>query len=663
MTSTIGNIQDCLTVKSTTHLPLPVLKEKARNENSEHFCALSPDDMIKLFGRTHFTAEDYVFASDRVFSVVCFKGLESGVVGFSSKDETLVNTGFYSKLGTICRVTEQGLRNLVLKEATATIISEHSREVEISYKRLFVQSLKKALKNTIFEKDESLSFEYAINRFRVSFDFNSPLKSGKIAEATKLRLRKRESDKIVFLDNFVNFPSDTIFKLFISIPFSSTGTIQKSQLEAFTTSFLSAGEVLNDLRKESKETYNGTQYKIRIDSIQAAGKIYAQDKIARYKLPEKFKIVCSFENGIKVVDDPVVISEKEPVKLEPIGALPQPLALVQPIKERMSFGQFLESKGLFGITPEMIKEIEVVLDYYGPERADLDAFGIYPTKALLFFGEPGNGKTKVVEQIAAYLNIPATHYTKITASDLLGGIVGSTEANIRNVFAAAEKEAKEKGDKSSLHLIFFDEIDALGMSRESATQSHDVSKVTALLGKIDGVEDCKNVLVIASTNCLDKLDSALKREGRFSMVEFKNPNEALRATMFRHYLSNPTKRYKDGFNFELVAKISEGLSAADIKGISNKARFDGYERVKKLRATTKMSSTEMSVHEAGMVTEIDLFPLIKKLRIDKKIVLNEIISNLIEEKMKEDLKKKEEDDKLEAKKKEREREVLQSMYS
>lgn len=663
MVSPIGKIQDCLTVKSTTHLPLPVLREKARNENSEHFCALCPEDMMKLFGRTHFTAEDYIFASDRVFSVVCFDGMESGVVGFSPNDETTVNTGYYSKLGTICRVTEQGLRNLIVKEATATIISEHNREVEITNKRLFVQSLKNALKNRVFEKNESIPFEYALNRFSVSFDFKSPLKSAKVSETTKLRLRKKEADNIVFLDNVVNLPADTIIKVYISIPYSSSGTLQKSQLEALAVKFLPAGEVLNDLRKELGDIYNGTQFKIRLESVQSSGKNYSRDKIARYKLPQKFKIETSFENGIKIVDDPAVAPVKEPVRLEPISPVTKPEEASQPVKEKIRFGQFLESKGLFGITPEMIKEIEVVLDYYGPERADLDAFGIYPTKALLFFGEPGNGKTKVVEQIAAYLNIPATHYTKITASDLLGGIVGSTEANIRNVFANAEKELKEKGDKSSLHLIFFDEIDALGMTRESATQSHEVSKVTALLGKIDGVDDCKNVLIIASTNCLDKLDSALKREGRFSVVEFKNPNEALRATMFRHYLSSPTKRYKDGFNFELVAKISEGLSAADIKGIANKARFEGYERVKKVKAQKKMSTSEMSSHEAGMVTEVDLFPLIKKLRIDKKIVLSEIISNLIEEKMKEDLKKKEEDEKLETKKKEREREILQSMYN
>lgn len=664
-----SQIKDCIPVK-TTSVPLAVLKEKARNSTSGRICALGEADLLKLFGRSYTTAEDYIFASDRVYSVVCMNGFQEGVIGFTNSEENYVNTCNYSSLVNIYKVTEQAFNNLILKETRVYLSVDNDSEHVIANKKLFKKAIIDAFKGRIIEKNDPMDFEYALHKFTVTFDvINFNQKSARITESTKLKLRKKEEKcKISFRDNEFKLSEDAIAKFYINMPAASSGELKQSQVDKMVANFLPGGSIVKEFGGEMRETHNSIVYRIKLLSVEDRGQKLKDYKIAKYQLGNKYKVDCSFESGVKVTkDEPVAENKALPVKIEVDPAKPpeptEPIEPIAPEKPKPTFGEFLESRGLFGITPEMIKEIEVVLDYYGPEREVLEAFGIYPSKALLFHGQPGNGKTKVVEKIADYLKVPDENFIRVTGSDLLGGIVGSTEANIRQLFAKAEKEAKEKGDKSSLYIIYIDEIDALGGKREDASQSFDISKVTALLGKIDGVSALRNVLVIASTNIPDKLDSALKREGRFSLVEFKNPDEALRAVLFKHYLGLPNKRYRDEFNFELVAKVSEGLSCADVQGLANKARFDGYNRVKRMKSETKRAAADMAKDEAGFVSEADLLPLILKLRIEKKIVLNELIMKMIEDKMTEAIKSKEDEEKLAKQKAEREKEVLSSLYS
>nr|GMD05776.1 vesicle-fusing ATPase [Ipomoea batatas] len=118
--------------------------------------------------------------------------------------------------------------------------------------------------------------------------------------------------------------------------------------------------------------------------------------------------------------------------------------------------------------------------------------------------------------------------------------VGETEKNVRDLFADAEQDQRTKGDQSELHVIIFDEIDAICKSRGSTrdgTGVHD-SIVNQLLTKIDGVESLNNVLLIGMTNRKDLIDEALLRQ--LSLDDLTKPvdEENIKVTMedFLHAL-------------------------------------------------------------------------------------------------------------------------------
>ncbi|XP_062114453.1 vesicle-fusing ATPase-like [Humulus lupulus] len=106
----------------------------------------------------------------------------------------------------------------------------------------------------------------------------------------------------------------------------------------------------------------------------------------------------------------------------------------------------------------------------------------------------------------------------VNGPEVLSKFFGETEKNVRDLFADAENDQRTRGDESDLHVIIFDEIDAICKSRGSTrdgTGVHD-SIVNQLLTKIDGVEALNNVLLIGMTNRKDLLDEALLRCFLFS---------------------------------------------------------------------------------------------------------------------------------------------------
>lgn len=152
--------------------------------------------------------------------------------------------------------------------------------------------------------------------------------------------------------------------------------------------------------------------------------------------------------------------------------------------------------------------------------------GIRHVKGLILYGPPGTGKTLMARQIAKMLH--AREPKIVNGPEILNKYVGQSEENIRALFRDAELEYKSKGDNSQLHIIIFDELDAICKQRGARQDNTGVgdSVVNQLLAKMDGVEQLNNILVIGMTNRLDMLDEALLRPGRFEVqLEISLPDQ------------------------------------------------------------------------------------------------------------------------------------------
>jgi vesicle-fusing ATPase len=164
---------------------------------------------------------------------------------------------------------------------------------------------------------------------------------------------------------------------------------------------------------------------------------------------------------------------------------------------------------------------------------------------MLLYGPPGCGKTLIARQIGKALN--AREPKVINGPEILNKYVGQSEENIRLLFKEAEEEQEAAGDASELHIIIFDEIDAICKSRGSSrdgTGVHD-SVVNQLLSKIEGVKPLNNILLIGMTNRRYMLEDALLRPGRLEVhVEIGLPDEAGRVQILNIHTN---KMRKHGF--------------------------------------------------------------------------------------------------------------------
>jgi vesicle-fusing ATPase len=124
----------------------------------------------------------------------------------------------------------------------------------------------------------------------------------------------------------------------------------------------------------------------------------------------------------------------------------------------------------------------------------VERLGIQHVKGILLFGPPGTGKTLMARQIGKMLN--SVEPIIVNGPEVLNKFVGQSEENIRKLFAAAEVEYKARGDESALHIIIFDELDAICKQRGSKNDGTGVgdSIVNQLLSKMDGVDQLNNIV-------------------------------------------------------------------------------------------------------------------------------------------------------------------------
>ncbi|KAG8218986.1 P-loop containing nucleoside triphosphate hydrolase protein [Butyriboletus roseoflavus] len=211
----------------------------------------------------------------------------------------------------------------------------------------------------------------------------------------------------------------------------------------------------------------------------------------------------------------------------------------------------------------------------------VEKLGIQHVKGILLHGPPGTGKTLIARQIGKMLN--AREPKVVNGPEVLNKYVGASEENIRKLFEDAEKEYKEKGDESGLHIIIFDELDAIFKQRGSTNNGTGVGDtvVNQLLSKMDGVDKLNNILVIGMTNRPDMIDEALLRPGRLEVhMEISLPDADGRYQILRIHTAKmrSNKVMDNDVDLEELALLMKNYSGAEIEGFVKSATSFAFNR-------------------------------------------------------------------------------------
>ncbi|KAK1921264.1 putative vesicular-fusion protein sec18 [Papiliotrema laurentii] len=225
----------------------------------------------------------------------------------------------------------------------------------------------------------------------------------------------------------------------------------------------------------------------------------------------------------------------------------------------------------------------------------VDKLGIQHVKGILLFGPPGTGKTLMARQIGSMLN--AREPKVVNGPEILNKFVGQSEENIRKLFADAEKEQKEKGDESGLHIIIFDELDAICKQRGSTNSGTGVgdSIVNQLLSKMDGVDQLNNVLIIGMTNRMDMIDEALLRPGRLEVhIEISLPDEQGRYQILTIHTNKMRTNGVMAADVDIaeLASLTKNFSGAEIGGLVKSATSFAFNRHVKVGSVAAFEDIE-----------------------------------------------------------------------
>lgn len=222
--------------------------------------------------------------------------------------------------------------------------------------------------------------------------------------------------------------------------------------------------------------------------------------------------------------------------------------------EDLSYGNVDEKFDDIGNYDQIKKELKEAVISPIEQKSISKAYNVQPSKGILFFGPPGTGKTMIMRALANEIH---ANFYYIKTTDLISAYPGESERQISHIFATARK--------SIPCVLFFDEIDSLAMSRESAgiddTHRHALSQ---LLTEMDGFQKVTGVIMVGATNRPDLLDSAIIRPGRFDrLIYMPLPDKDGRKKIFEIY----TKKMPiaDSVNLSTLADKTERYSGADIK--------------------------------------------------------------------------------------------------
>lgn len=258
---------------------------------------------------------------------------------------------------------------------------------------------------------------------------------------------------------------------------------------------------------------------------------------------------------------------------------------------------------------EIIDDIHSIIEFI-KEPLKYEAMGARLPKGVLLFGPPGTGKTLLAKAIAGESGVS---FISASGSDFVEKYVGVGAKRVRELFADARKNAP--------CIIFIDEIDAIGRTRGSDDgNSERDNTLNAILTEMDGFKSEDNVFVLASTNRVDTLDSALVRAGRFDRhIGVNLPDVRGREEILQIYAKN--KPLSEDVDLKEIAKLTTNFSGAELETLLNESailavrsgkeeitfneidtaiygiQLKGYE--KKDYKRTRVENLLVAYHEAG----------------------------------------------------------------
>ena len=209
---------------------------------------------------------------------------------------------------------------------------------------------------------------------------------------------------------------------------------------------------------------------------------------------------------------------------------------------------------------EAKESLQEIIDFlHNPQK--YAAIGAKLPKGALLVGSPGTGKTLLAKAVAGEANVP---FFSISGSDFVEMFVGVGASRVRDLFQQAAKVAP--------CIIFIDEIDAVGRSRDSRLGSNSEQEQTLnqLLGEIDGFDSSKGVVCLAATNRPEILDKALLRAGRFDRrIIVDRPN--LQGRLDTLKVHTKKIRLSEDVDLQKIAQATAGAVGADLANLVNEA--------------------------------------------------------------------------------------------
>ena len=220
---------------------------------------------------------------------------------------------------------------------------------------------------------------------------------------------------------------------------------------------------------------------------------------------------------------------------------------------------------------EAKESLEEIVDLlHNPQK--YTEIGARMPKGALLVGPPGTGKTLLAKAVAGEAGVP---FFSMSGSEFVQMFVGMGAARVRDLF----KQAQEKAPC----IVFIDEIDAIGRSRDQSLSTNDEREQTLnqLLTEMDGFDSSKGVVILGATNRPEILDPALLRPGRFDRrVIVEIPDYPGRLAILKVHAKKI--RMSDSVNLDAIAKTTPGASGADLANIINEAALLAVRKNRKM---------------------------------------------------------------------------------